>query len=207
MKKFLFFIFFLSVMLLLTSCSAPEAVEYEESEEAFSGLELNKSTEFANRYKPYALEDLEETCDAIVIGTYVGDAEQKKIYLYDEQVERDTLTNTRTYGSIEVSKVFKGDFKEGDIIEYAQEYAVLDNEYITFSDLTPMSDGDTWLFFLFNNYDTGIYYCLGDSDGRYPLKDFAYQRIALTDNEDLGVFDKEDFNEKIYNEILEKYEF
>ncbi len=207
MKKSLFLILSLAVMLLFTSCSAPEAVEEEEPKEAFSGLELNKSTEFANRYKPYALEDLEETCDAIVVGTYVGDTRQKEIYQYDYQVEKDTLVNTITYGSIEVSKVFKGDFKEGDIIEYAQEYAVLDNEYITFSDLTPMSEGDTWLFFLFNNYDSGIYYCLGDSDGRYPIKDFAYQRIALTDNEDLGVFDKEDFNEEIYNEILEKYEF
>lgn len=55
--------------------------------------------------------------------------------------------------------------------------------------------------------DNGEYYfCTGDSDGRYPVKDFAYKRIALTENEDLGVFDEKDFKDEIYNEILEKYD-
>ncbi|MCM1299413.1 MAG: hypothetical protein NC203_00640 [Firmicutes bacterium] len=197
----------IAFLLALTACGVQEGQCEASVKEAFSGLKLNKSTEFANRYKPYTLKDLEETCDVIVIGAYAGDTEQKESYLYDEQAERDTLVNVITYGSIEVSKVFKGDFKEGDLINVAQEYAVIDNEYITFSELTPMLEGDTWLFFLFNNYDSGIYYCLGDCDGRYPLKNTAYRRNALTEYEDLGVFEKESFNEKIYGEILEKYEF
>lgn len=207
-KKLIIILMLFAIAVVLTSCDSKheESPTHEPAEEAFTGLELNKAAEFANRYTPYNLENLEETCDAIVIGTYVGDTEQKEVYMYDEYVKKDTLVNTITYGSIEVSKVFKGDFQEGDTIKYAQEYGVLDGEYLTFSCLTPISDGDTWLFFLFDNYD-GTYRCLGDSDGRYPVKNFSYQRIALTDNEDLGVFDEKDFNKRIYNEILEKYEF
>lgn len=209
MKKKLFVLIIAVCMLLFTSCNTRtekngEAYFFSE-EEAFTDVKLVKWGD-ANRFVPGVLEELEKASDAIIIGTFVGDTEQKEVYMYDNQVERDTLVNVITYSDIEVSKSFKGDFKVGDIIKYAQEYAVLDNEYVTFSDLTPALEDDTWLFFLYNNYDSGVYYCCGDSDGRYPVKNFTYRRNALTENEDLGVFDKKNFNQAIYDEILEKYD-
>lgn len=209
MKRIILFLLSVIFVLTLTSCSTRTEENGETypffDEEAFTDVKLVKWGE-ANRFVPGDLEDLEKASDAVVIGTFVGDTEQKEVYMYDNQVDKDTIVNVITYADIEVSKVFKGDFKEGDIIKYAQEYGVLDNEYVTFSDMTPMLEGDTWLFFLFNNYDSGIFYCSGDCDGRYPIKDFTYRRNALTENEDLGVFDKKNFNQAIYDEILEKYD-
>lgn len=183
----------------MSSCSAAD-------EEAYSGLEFVVFGE-VNRLKLYDLDSLEESSDVIVEGTFVGNSDQELIYLSDEQVNNDTLMNIISYNNIEISKVIKGDVKVGDTLTIAQEYAVIENRFLTYSELTPMQEGDTWLFFLFNNDNSGIYYCSGDSDGRYPIRNCVYSKVAFTENEDLGVYDKENFNEKIYAEILDKYDF
>lgn len=202
MKKIILLLFLLVNMLTFVSCSN----SVEGTEEAYSGLKFIEVAE-VNRLKLYDLDSLETVSDVIVVGTFSGNAEQEIITQYDEQVGYDTLMNVISYNDIIVSKVIKGDVNVGDTLRVAQEYAVVDNRFLTYSELTPMLEGDTWLFFLYNNYNSGIYYCSGDSDGRYPLKNCTYKRNALTENEDLGVYEKENFNEKIYNEILEKYDF
>lgn len=199
MKKFFSLFISLFFTLTMSSCSAPV-------EEAYSGLEFVEFGE-VNRLKLYDLDSLEESSDVIVEGTFVGDSDQELIYLFDDQVNKDTLMNIISYNNIEISRVIKGNVNVGDTLTIAQEYAVIDDRFLTYSELTPMQEGDTWLFFLFNNDNSGIYYCSGDSDGRYPIRDCVYSKVAFTENENLGVYEKESFNEKIYGEILEKYDF
>lgn len=187
------------ILTVLTSCST-------ESKEEFEGVELLEWGE-VNSLGYFDLESLEKACDIIAVGSFVGDAKQEDVYKYNDQFGKDVLFSTKSYSSMKISKVIKGDVEVGDTLTVSQNYGVVDDKLITCSELTPMLDGDTWLFFLYNNYDSGIYCYAGDSDGRYPVKDFTYQRIALTENEALGVYEKENFNQAIYDEILEKYDF
>lgn len=187
--------------LTLASCNESNS---EHSEE-FSGLEFQKFDE-GNRIIYKNLENLENDSDLIVVGTFIGDAKQEEVYTYESHFEKEILSFVVSQNNIEISKVIKGDVSVGDEIVLKQLYGVIDDQFMTDSNLTPMLKEDTWLFFLSKNND-GAYYCTGDNDGRYPLKNFSYRRIALTDNEDLGVYNKEDFREDIYSEILEKYDF
>ncbi len=205
MKKSLFLIFSLACMFLLTSCSA-SAADTGNEKEAFSDLELAKWGE-SDRAVYYTLDDLEKSSDAVIVGSFTEDAVQEEEYEYSDHFGKEILTNIRSFNTVEVKSVLKGSVKEGEKLKISQSYGVHDGQLLTISDLTPMAKGDTWIFFLSTADDADFYWCTGDCDGRYPVKDFAYQRNALTENEDLGVFDKEDFNEEIYNEILEKYEF
>ncbi|HBH94604.1 MAG TPA: hypothetical protein DDX91_02565 [Ruminococcaceae bacterium] len=175
----------------------------------FTGLEF---TDWGrpNRKVYNDLGELEKDSDLVVIGTFVKNAEQKETYL--EEFDKKTLTAVFSTNYIEISKVIKGDAKAGDTVPVKQNYGVHENKYVTTSGLTPMIKGDSWLFFLKEERKeeepagTGIYMCVGDSDGRYPLENFSYKKIALTDNEKLGVFEEYDFRREIYKEIVDKYD-
>ena len=200
-KKFLSLISIALCSILLSSCS--EAVS--ESSEEFSGIELAPCG-LSNLPIYTNLEQLENESDVIVVGTFKEDAKQEEVYTYEEAFEKDILLFVKSQNNIEISKVIKGDLQVENEITILQAYGVVDNQLITYSKLTPMLKGDTWIFFLKKNEDE-TYTCIGDCGGRYPIKNTKYKKIALTDNEDLGVYDKSDFNEEVYNEILEKYEF
>ena len=199
MKKFLIAFLTVSILTLFTSCAA-----FENAEE-FSDLELVKRGE-GNRLEFFDLESLERCSEIVVVGTFIDDATQNVKYKYDDFFGREILFTVKSLNTIEVTKVFKGDVDVGSTLQIAQEYAIVEDRLVTDSNLTPMMNGDTWLFFL-NKGNRDFCFCTSDSDGRYPVKDFTYTRIALTENEDLGVYDKEDFKEDIYKEILKKYDF
>lgn len=201
MKKVVSIILVAVISLMFSACSTASTDNND-----FSGVELVEWGE-VNRLKYFDLETIEKSSDVIVIGTFTDDARQEEKYLYDDHFYKDILIDVKSFNTIEVSQVLQGDVQVGDTLTVAQEYGVVDNRLLTYSELTPMMKGDTWIFFLYNNQQSGIYYCSGDSDGRYPVKNCEYARIALTDNEDLGVYDKKSFNEDIYNELLEKYDF
>lgn len=203
MKKII--IVFLAVILFaltLTSCSGEAAVGDAEE---FSGFELVEWGE-SNRLSYFSLETLEKNSDLILVGKFDGDASQDEVYQYDDNFQKDLLTFVKSKNDVEVLKVYGGDINVGDRVTVTQYYGTYGNELVTDSKLTPMLKGDTWLFFL-RQKDDGTYSCVGDNDGRYPLKNTEYRKIALTENEDLGVYKKEDFREDIYEEILEKYDF
>lgn len=187
------------ILVLFTSCSVSEDTE------EFSDLNLVQWGE-GNRLNFFDLESLESHSEIAVIGTFTEDSTQKLTYQYEEYFGKEILAFVKSFNNIEVTKVLKGNVNEGDILKIGQNYAVVDDRLITDSALTPMMKGDTWIFFLVPSDNGEYYFCTGDSDGRYPVKDYTYTRIALTENENLGVFDEKDFKEEIYNEILEKYD-
>lgn len=189
--------------LTLSSCGNVSSVNNEE----FSGLEFVDFGE-TNRLLFENLEYLEEYSEIIVVGTFIGDTEQEEIYQYDSHFGKDVLATVVSKNYIKVSKVIKGNVDIGDTVAITQRYGVVDDQFIAISRLTPMLKDDAWIFFLSENNEVGAgaYHCTGDNDGRYPLENFDYKKIALTDNENLGVFNKEDFREEIYKEILKKYD-
>lgn len=184
-------------VLTLSSCS----YQNPESEEEFSGLKLTDLGE-SNRPTYDDLKSLEEKSDLIIVGKVTGDSQQEEFY---QDENKDILLSVVSTNKVEVLKVIKGDIKEGEILSVTQRYGIIDDRFLYMSRLTPMLNNDNWLFFL-TKRENGTCYCTGDNDGRYPLENFSYRKIALTDNEDLGVYDKKDFREDIYKEILEKYD-
>lgn len=200
MKKIISLFLTAVLLLTLTSCN-------KEEEPSFEGLELAKVGD-VNRPQYDDLNSLEADSDLVVVGTCMGDAEQNDIYQYDGHFGEDILVMTNSTCQVKITQVFKGDVEVGDTIPVMQQYGV-DKEkgrLLTYSDLTPMLDGDTWLFFLYDNRGEN-YMCCGDKDRRYPVKNCKYKKIALTDSEELGVFQEYNFNQEVYDEILEKYDF
>lgn len=200
MKKIIISFLTLSILVLFTSCSVTE-----ETEE-FSDLTLLNTSDDGNRLSFFDLESLESHSKIAVVGTFTDDSTQELTYRHEDIFGKDILAFVKSFNNIEVTKVLKGDVNEGDILKIGQNYAVVDDRLITDSALTPMMKGDTWIFFLVPSDNGEYYFCTGDSDGRYPVKNCEYAKIALTDNEELGVYDKKCFNEDIYNELLKKYE-
>lgn len=196
MKKAVSIILVAVISLIFSACITASAENND-----FSGVELVDLWKMVNRLRYYDLEAVEKSSDVIVIGTFTDEARQ------EEKYHHGILMNIISFNAIEVSQVLQGDVKVGDTLTVAQEYGVVDNRLIAFSEMTPMMKGDTWIFFLSeSDGEDTFYWCTGDSDGRYPVKNCEYAKITLTENEELGVYDKSDFNEAIYNELLEKYE-
>ncbi len=102
--------------------------------------------------------------DLVVIGEYACKTRQDT----DPDRIRPIATN-----EIKVLKVLKGDVRKGDRLPVSQSYEILAEEQclITFSELTPMEKGERWIFFLLKGDLSDMYWCNGDSDGRYPLPD------------------------------------
>lgn len=202
MKKIIKSILTGAVLLsLLTACNianTEQSVDYSKLE--FVQLEQN-------RIVFDSLSELEEASDIIVVGEIIDDPVTESETVYNEYFEKDFFSNITSYSTIEVKQVLSGDVKVGDKIKIAQYCGVLENQFITFSEMTPMLKGDTWIFFLMPSYDTNdIYWCTGDSDGRYPLKNTTYISTGLTANKDLGVYRRDDFKDNIYNDLIEKYD-
>ena len=187
-------------VLTLTACNTTPTKIADD----FSDTELVRWGEYDGLVY-YSLEELEKDCDVAVVGTFVEDSTQEIKYDYLEPFQKEVITHVMSFNTIEVQEVLMGDINVGDILTVRQDYAVVDGQLITLSSLTPMVKNDTWVFFLFNNYDSGIYMCCGDSDGRYPISSSTNKTLAITKNSNLGVYDKYDFKSGIYNEILEKY--
>lgn len=201
MKKAVSIILIAVISLTFSACSTVSAENND-----FSNIELVEWGD-ADRVVYHELSELENGCDIAVIGTFIEDAVSDVTYEYNDYFDKDIITHFKSYSSIEVQTVLKGDVSQGDKLKISQLYAVVDDRLLTVSDLTPMMKGDTWIFFLSESGgDDTFYWCTGDSDGRYPVKNCEYAKIALTENEELGVYDKSDFNEAIYNELLEKYD-
>lgn len=184
----------------LTVCSqAPKEIPKD-----LSGIELLKWGE-ADRPVYDDLETLEKASDLVVVGTFIEDSVQDLDYHYNEIFGKEIIGNVNSTNTIEISRVIKGNISEGDTVKISQSYAVKDGQLITHSDLTPMVNGDTWLFFLSTANDCGYYWCEGDSDGRYPVSTVQNQSLEISEYSGLGVYKRADFKDKIYEELVEKY--
>ncbi len=170
----------------------------------FSGIELVEWGE-VDRVEYGDLDNLEEASDLVVVGTFVEDPIQNLDYHYNPFFGKEIIGNVSSTSSIEISRVIKGDVKVGDMVKVSQGYAVNDGQLITLSCLTPMVKGDTWVFFLSTANDCGYYWCTGDSDGRYPVSTVQNQSLEISEYSGLGVYNREDFKDEIYNELVEKY--
>ena len=186
--------------LTFTACNTtpPEAAD------DFSGVKFVRWGE-GNRAVYDRLDDLERASTVVVVGTFLEDAVQKEEYQYNDFFGKDILTNIRSDNTIEVSKVLKGDVEVGDKLTVIQSYGVVDGQLVSISDLTPMVKGDTWLFFLKKSSRSDVFWCEGDSDGRYPVPNSKNRTLAISEYSELGVYDEQNFKSGIYSEILNKY--
>lgn len=200
MKKHILITAVFSLCVLLTACSSTA-----ESYDVSADLECIRGGVCVDRIVFEDLYSLEEAVDIVVTGKFIADAEQNITYEYDAGFGKNVVTMVESYNTIEVKKVLKGDVSAGDNLVIGQYYGIVDGDLITFSSLTPMQKGDEWLFFLKGSGD-GNYWCWGDCAARYPVPNTENARIKFSDDPDLGVYNEEDFNRDIYNEILEKYD-
>ncbi|MDE7229392.1 MAG: hypothetical protein K2N56_02825 [Oscillospiraceae bacterium] len=200
MKKITAIICTFALCASLAACSQTP----KEIPKDFSGIELLKWGE-ADRWVYDDLETLEKASDLVVVGTFIEDPVQDLDYHYEEFFGKEIIGNVHSENTIEVLRVIKGDISVGDPVIVSQGYAVNDGKLITMSDLTPMVKGDTWVFFLSTANDCGYYWCEGDSDGRYPVSTVQNQSLEISEYSGLGVYKREDFKDKIYEELVEKY--
>lgn len=206
MKKIISVIAALAACVSLTACGGTT-----EAPDIYSELELAR-TGCMDRIVPESLEELESYCDAVVVGEYVDDSVSDITYEYRAFFDKEIVTDIRSYNTIEVKQVLKGDVNVSDKLKTLQLSGVVDEKFYSFCELTPMIKGDEWIFFLAKD-DNDVYWVMCDSDGRYPTISSAennrrvtFKNAAVSDSYQLGVFDKESFNQSIYDEIVEKYD-
>lgn len=203
MKKIIVLVSMLVLFIIsLTACNQSSNSSIADD---FSGIKVAKWGE-ADRWVYNNLDELEMASDIIVVGTYKESTTQKIDYRYSEAFGKDIIDLVHSYNTIEVSRVIRGDVKQGDLLRVSQGYAIIDDEILTISDLTPMVKGDTWIFFLQGSPDDEIYWCTGDSEGRYPVSGHQNRRLAISKSSELGVYDEANFRNDIYDELVEKYE-
>lgn len=201
MKKIAALISAFILCVTLTACNSPSPSEIPDD---FSGIELLRWGE-VERQVYGTLEEIEEVCDLVVVGTFIEDSIQDLDYHYDDFFGKEIIGLVQSKNTIEVSQVLKGDAEPGDLLNISQGYAVENGKLISWSALTPMIKGDTWVFFLGELEGSGEYACIGDSDGRYPVSTAQNQTLTVSEYSELGVYDRKDFKDRIYNELVEKY--
>lgn len=197
-NKILVFVVFVFLSGLFTSCNQSSGI--------YSKLEFVHIE--ADRITYYDLDSLENKSNLIIVGEIVDDPQTEPELTYSDDFNKEILTGMNSYSTVKVKKVFAGDIREGDEIRLGHRCGVYEDQFVAFSEMTPMLKGDSWIFFLMDPLDNSesCYYCTGDSDGRYPLKNASYCRTGLTEYEDLGVYRRDSFKDNIYNEILDKYD-
>ena len=211
MKKFISIIAVIAACTALTACGkttdSSDASSASQNMYEFSEMKLTRAG-ITDRIVFTTLDELENFSNIAVVGKFIDDAEQEVEYEYSPAFEKDIITGVTSTNTIEVTKVLMGDVKVGDKLSIDQRYAVVDDELITFSELTPMQNGDEWVFFLRKRTNSDHYICSADSDSRFPTKNSASNNKAmiLAESAELGVYNETDFNRDIYNEIVAKYD-
>lgn len=194
----------------LTACSSTPQnsdVSVSQNTDTFAGLKLKRAG-ITDRVVFNTLDELERSSHIAVVGTFINDAEQEVDYEYDPYFKKDIIVDINSTNTIEVTKVLMGDVNVGDKLSIDQNYGIVDGELISFSELTPMQKGDEWVFFLRKVAKSDHYICTAESDSRFPTKNSASNNgiMPLAEGAELGVYNEADFNNYIYEEIVEKYD-
>lgn len=170
-----------------------------------------------SHYKRY--EELAEKSSLVVMGTFIDDTCQVTDDHDVPDFAHETLMSYypkhMSFNTLKVEKVLKSDGQvwEGDEIVIAQPYVYADGAMYSFSQLTPMIKGDSWVYFLKQyssdypeeSYGTGAYYTVNDYEGRYPVPDNENPPFQYRENT-MGVVAPADFNEGVYSGLKEELE-
>lgn len=198
MKKIISIISALALCVTLTACNT--AVENESvviEKRSPEGSEPVGSTDYTVKLIS-TLEELEARSDLIVIGDFIDNP--KTCY---------NTPSMRAFSCpMRITKVLAGDAQVGDVMPIFQLELIEDDRVVAHSKLTPMQMGDEWLFCLnhVNNMYGDGYVCVEDNKGRYPTKNSCSNEVVcFSDHPELGVYEESDFQEELYNQLLEKY--
>jgi hypothetical protein len=163
-------------------------------------------------YNPKTLEEVEKLSGYIVKGRLKNDAKQK-LYTPDAK----TVIFGVTVSSFEITKVYKGNLKEGDKIPIAERYYTLEENGGTTRyelDYAPSISGKEYIFFLNkapdkNEFMRGFYSPVIKETGRYPVitqKDSNFSKRGLMSANELNLVKTEPSTyQKIYNQVIDKY--
>ena len=195
----------------------PYTGDYSNLEIKYIGDEMPNYPE-ESHYKLY--EELAKDSSLVVMGTFIDDTCQ----VTDDHDVPDFVHETlmsyypkyMSFNTLKVEKVLKNDdgkVWQGDEIVIAQPYVYANGAMYSFSQLTPMIKGDSWVYFLRQyssdhpkeSYGTGAYYPVNDYEGRYPVPDNENPPFQYRENT-RGVVAPADFNEGVYSELKEKLE-
>lgn len=198
----------ITALVLCTSLTACNTSAHSEKSR-FEGVEIARAH---SNYISFveSFEDVEKFSDLIVVGEFIDDSEVCYTrFSHDRRIEKDIPVEIVSSCPMKITKVLSGDAKAGDIIDVHQREGLYEGKFITLSPLTPMQKGDEWIFCLSYSHKENYkgYWCIGGSYGRYPTKNAASnERICFSDYPELGVYEKSDFCEDYYNELVKKYD-
>lgn len=170
------------------------------------------SIETDRLYDAETLDELEGLSKYIVQGKFWDDAHE------DLQSEAGIIIFGATVSSFEITKVYKGNFKEGDVIKVVEKYYVEDDQgqktLIHHGNYMPSDVGKEYVLFFDNPpenterwKDTYTPICV--EKGRYPvLSPNTRAAVSVDDmtNEELNL-DTGDSSlyREIYKDVIEKY--
>lgn len=210
MKKILSIFLLLTICGALTACNTSELSNTEEKN--FSELKfVNVHADYIHLSKSF--DDIEESSDFVVVGEFIDDASVcYERYVYEDYFKKDVLRGIISSCPMKITKVLSdnsGNAKVGDVVNVLQWEGIWEDRFITTSALTPMLKGDEWVFCLSytktENYEG--YVCEGGCAGRYPTSNVSSNnKMCFSDYPELGVYNKDDFREDYYNQLLEKYD-
>ncbi len=158
--------------------------------------------EFASYY--YTYSELLNACDVAVVGKFIDDPWQN----IDPKALASTCSERgHSFNCLEVEKVLSPncEVKAGERLVIHQNYAIAKDGILSDSKLTPMLNGDRWVYFLTYNDSNGTYYPLNDYNGRFPVPDNSTEGnkfLPAMDNK-YGLIDARDFDKDIYNTLKE----
>lgn len=188
----------------LSGCNSDTAEEKQNRALQYEKCGFSKPE--VDRVVYQSLGEVEEKAELIITARVVEeDALATKPCMYDPEAEAPVIVSIYSYCAVEITQVLKGSVKVGDKIIVGQSCGVYENSFYTVSDLTPLQIGDEWIFCLAPN-DEGIYWCVGDSCGRFPLPEKTnYKALPFDAEEQLGVYEMSSYRSEIHKQILEKY--
>ena len=148
------------------------------------------------------LDQLIENSQAVIIGEIVGEPETEAKYEENNPNNIDWITAS---AKVKVEKILAGSCPDEITVKQNSGFADKNGKRIlyAFSDLSPMKQGDKWIFFLSYQKDYDCYWPTGDGQGRCPLpedldKPDSYGFVN-------GLIKDSGFLKSVYDQIKEKF--
>ncbi len=220
MRKILLTVCSIIMAITFVACSATDAISQTDTVVPSSLEKIPSSTgnirvdvvSGDTLYNPKTLEEVEKLSGYIVKGHLQNDAKQK-LYTPDAK----TVIFGVTVSSFEITKVYKGNLKEGDKIPVAERYYTLEENGKTTRyelDYAPSIPGQEYIFFLNkapdkNEFMRGFYSPVIKETGRYAVitpKDSNFSKRELMSANELNLVKTDpDIYQKMYQQVIDKY--
>lgn len=156
-------------------------------------------------FEPKTLKDVETRSEIIVSGKIIDNGVEKV------SQKPETVAYAFTIYSFQISKVYKGNLKSGDVIKLLEQH-YLDNDNIIYykNNYLPSDYGKEYLFFLYKTSDSspaeGGYYPAYSEYGRYPMINPLDKNIDDYTKSELGIgVENAAYYKAIFTEIMGKY--